>query len=139
MLALRDEGITMIVSSHILAELEDYCSEMMILAHGRVVEHRSLRVPGPGTRRLQLELAATVDDLVQRLEGLRLEGLGSLENIALNGTTVAFDFAGDAAARHALLRKLIARDIPVCGLAEQRQSLQDAYLSRLAGTERHES
>src|SRR5262249_1995472 len=36
LLALKDTGMTIVVSSHILAELEDYCSEMIILDNGRV-------------------------------------------------------------------------------------------------------
>ncbi len=34
LLTLRDQGMTLVVSSHILAELEDYCSEMIIIDHG---------------------------------------------------------------------------------------------------------
>ena len=32
---LRDQGITCIVSSHILAELEDYCTDMLVIKNGR--------------------------------------------------------------------------------------------------------
>lgn len=36
---LAEEGITMLVSSHILSELEDYCSHMIILREGCLVKH----------------------------------------------------------------------------------------------------
>jgi ABC-2 type transport system ATP-binding protein len=36
---LAQEGITMLVSSHILSELEDYCTHMLVLREGRVVKH----------------------------------------------------------------------------------------------------
>lgn len=36
---LSEEGITLMVSSHILSELEDYCSHMIILREGRIVKH----------------------------------------------------------------------------------------------------
>lgn len=39
---LSEEGITMLVSSHILSELEDYCTNMLILREGRVVKHCSI-------------------------------------------------------------------------------------------------
>ncbi len=36
---LSKEGITMLVSSHILSELEDYCTHMLVLRDGRIVKH----------------------------------------------------------------------------------------------------
>lgn len=35
---LAQEGITMLVSSHILSELEDYCTDMIILRDGKIVK-----------------------------------------------------------------------------------------------------
>lgn len=39
LILLAKEGITMLVSSHILAELEDYCTHMLVLRDGRIVKH----------------------------------------------------------------------------------------------------
>jgi len=36
---LQADGMTLLVSSHILAELEDYCTEMLILREGRLTQH----------------------------------------------------------------------------------------------------
>lgn len=36
---LAQEGITMLISSHILSELEDYCTHMLILRDGKIVKH----------------------------------------------------------------------------------------------------
>jgi len=38
-LSLRDQGMTLIVSSHILAELEDYCTHMLLIRDGRILQH----------------------------------------------------------------------------------------------------
>lgn len=35
---LNGQGVTIIVSSHILAELEDYCTTMLILRDGKIVD-----------------------------------------------------------------------------------------------------
>lgn len=40
--SLRDDGMTIIVSSHILAELEDYSTHMLILRDGKLVKHCAL-------------------------------------------------------------------------------------------------
>lgn len=39
---LAQEGITMLVSSHILSELEDYCTNMLVLREGKIVKHCSI-------------------------------------------------------------------------------------------------
>ena len=34
--ALKQDGMTIIVSSHILAELEEYCTAMLVIRDGRI-------------------------------------------------------------------------------------------------------
>jgi len=46
---LAGEGMTLIVSSHILSELEDYCSEMLMLREGEVVGGGVVRLDGLAT------------------------------------------------------------------------------------------
>lgn len=36
---LQKSGVTLMVSSHILAELQEYCSHMLVLREGRIVAH----------------------------------------------------------------------------------------------------
>ena len=40
--SLRRAGMTLIVSSHILTELEDYSTDMLIIHGGRVLEHKPI-------------------------------------------------------------------------------------------------
>lgn len=39
---LSQEGITILISSHILAELQDYCSHMLIIREGHLIKHCSV-------------------------------------------------------------------------------------------------
>jgi ABC-2 type transport system ATP-binding protein len=65
MRALAEEGMTILVSSHILAELESYCTAMLVLEKGRLLRHQSLdTLAAPvtaATRVFRLRLAATQD------------------------------------------------------------------------------
>ena len=56
LLALRDDGMTLVVSSHILAELEDYSDRMVIVDHGRIAGGESIALKT--ARRVRLKLAA---------------------------------------------------------------------------------
>lgn len=120
---LRAEGVTLVVSSHILAELDQYCTHMLVLRTGRLIENRALHDPSPAGRRIRLELARPAPDLRVRLgafESLRL--LECDERFALIETQ------GDAGAHAQLLARLIASGLPVCAFAELREDLQASYL-----------
>jgi len=126
-LDLRDQGMTLVVSSHILAELESYSTTMLILRHGRVVEHENLQGGGADvTTPMHLTLSAphpALESLLVAAEGVsdcRIENLGA-----------RFRFAGDGQAQHRLLKRLVDQGVPVAGFAEERVNLQDAYLERV--------
>ena len=128
MVALRDEGITIVVSSHILAELEDYSTHMLVLRQGRITRHCPI---GEADRQsgvwLRIALSAADDRLTDRLAGM--PGVGAVE-ARPDGARVEFD--GDAAMRHDLLRRLLEAGIPVCAFHPELRSMQDVYLERLA-------
>lgn len=42
LLELRSHGLTIMVSSHILSELEDYCTHMLVIDQGSILDHRAL-------------------------------------------------------------------------------------------------
>jgi ABC-2 type transport system ATP-binding protein len=124
-LELRDQGMTLVVSSHILAELESYSTTMLILRHGRVVEHEALQAAATGVR-MRLTLSAPHAGLAELLSSA--DGISDVQAEAL---AVNFRLAGDAQARHLLLKRLVEAGVPVAGFAESRVNLQDAYLERV--------
>lgn len=126
---LKDGGMTILVSSHILAELEDYCTDMLVMRDGRIVSEQSLG-DAAATKggALRLELASADDALSDRLA--EIDGVA---NVRMNGLSASFDFAGGAAERHALLRRLIEAGVTVSGLREDRAQLQDAYFDSMRG------
>ncbi len=125
---LRDEGMTIMVSSHILSELEDYSTHMLILRAGRLVDQRALAEPaGGGAVVLRLAAADT------RIEGL-LTSESGISGLIVEGLTSRFRFAGDDLARALLLRRLVEAGLPIADFAVERERLQEAYLTRVGGT-----
>ncbi len=126
---LRDEhGMTLLVSSHILSELEEYSTAMLVLRAGRIVEHSQLARAVPARARLRLTLARPHPGLAADLAALP-----QVSEVGIDGLDATFAHAGDASARQALLAGLIAAGVPVCGLAEERRNLQDSYLATVHG------
>ena len=119
---LGAEGMTLVVSSHILAELEEYCTGMLVLQEGRMVEHRRLEHAVQQSRRVRLRLAKADERLLHVLGPL------AATTPELNGLEARFQFSGDDTALAELLAALVTAGLPVCELAPEDVTLQDAYL-----------
>lgn len=119
---LQAAGMTLLVSSHILSELEEYSTDMLVLRGGRVIEHAPLAIPEQSTI-VELRLAAPFDGL-----GRILADFSGVEPLQVGENGATFGCGTDAAAQHLLLKELLAMGVPVCAFGEQRQNMQDAYL-----------
>jgi len=124
---LRDGGMTLLVSSHILAELEDYSSHLMIIDNGRLVSFEALA----GASREQRGPVA--------VEVRFLPGAGDLAALlaaaghpaAVAGDVATLSLPEDPAAQAAALADLLRAGLPVVSFAPARASLQAAYLDRV--------
>jgi ABC-2 type transport system ATP-binding protein len=125
---LRDQGMTIMVSSHILSELEDYSTHMLILRQGRLADQRALAATsGGGAVVLRLAVADA------RMEAL-LRTDTAVSGLIVEGLTARFHFGGDDLARSLLLRRMIETGLPVTDFAIERERLQEAYLTHLGET-----
>lgn len=127
--SLAREGMTILVSSHILAELEDYSTHILMLKQGRVVEHAPLTTMGAVTGRrieIRLDFVEAIPDLRQRLGavvGIELVSCGIDEAVVMSGP--------DPAERAAMLMAVLAAGLPLASFAPERRSLEDIYLARM--------
>ncbi|MEM7222721.1 MAG: ABC transporter ATP-binding protein [Pseudomonadota bacterium] len=128
LLTLRDQGMTQIVSSHILAELEDYSSHLMILREGRLMEHRALAGPGEATGRITVAI-----ELAQANAALGdfLAALPEAQVIEAGPGSAKLELPADPMARHGVLARLLAEGFMVAAFQVVRPDLQEAYLSHL--------
>jgi ABC-2 type transport system ATP-binding protein len=121
---LRGEGMTLLVSSHILAELDEYSSHMLVLRGGRMIEHRALAGgAAEPVRRLRLELVSPAPNLADVLAGI--DGVRMLENA---GRVALLELTGSDIAQAALLRALVERGLAVSSFAQERENLHASYL-----------
>nr|WP_298687975.1 ABC transporter ATP-binding protein [uncultured Dongia sp.] len=127
--ALARGGMTVLVSSHILAELEDYSTHILMLKQGRVVDHAPLITMGAVTGRrieIRLDFAHVVPDLRRRLAGVpgvEVISCGIDEAIVMSDP--------DPAERAIMLAAVLAAGLPLASFAPERRSLQDIYLARM--------
>lgn len=135
LLRLSGEGKTIIVSSHILSELEDYATHMLVLRDGKIQEHANIGQPDSGAKR---RLVLTLAEPVAEMEGL-LQLIDSVHEPQVNGLSCEFLFDGDAHAQHKLLKHFIDKGIPVCEIAEAEIALQEIYVNKYGATSKEKT
>lgn len=128
---LRGEGMTLVVSSHILAELDEYSTHMLVLREGRIIEHRALQGTHAAGRRVRVALAAGQEGWHRVLESVA--GVQVVESTPAGAVLIV---AGDAADQARVLRALVEARIPVSAFGEESENLHTSYLRTVQGTPR---
>ena len=124
--SLQAEGATLVVSSHILAELEEYSTHLLALRDGRVAQFTELgRTGTAGVQRLRIRFARAWEPPAGfwREQGA---GLRVAEEPSPLVAWVDMPRGDEGAA--ALLRALVRAEAPVAEFAVHHESLQDSYL-----------
>ncbi len=123
---LADQGRTVLVSSHILSELSEFCTSVGIMQRGEMVISGTIEdvVRGLGERRrIAVRLSEPADDAPARIASYA--GVSGVE--ARNGGW-ELDFDGDESNVAALLASMVRDGLPVCSFAERRLGMEDILL-----------
>jgi ABC-2 type transport system ATP-binding protein len=138
LLQLRDQGTTVLLSSHYLEEVDALADRLAILEAGRVIAEGSpSELKGAlGGDRVTLrvrefsdeEEARRVRDLLERCEGVRQVVINRAQGHSLNLVVE------NAAVVERLRNQLEAAQVPVFALAQSRASLDDVYLQATGRT-----
>jgi ABC-2 type transport system ATP-binding protein len=121
---LAGEGMTIVVSSHILAELEDYSTRMLMIRDGRVAGG-GVVAAGSG-QSADAGFAVSFTDPPKDLRK-RLEALGLTVTRLAGADAVVAAAPGTADAE--ILTKLVGAGLKVSAFQPARRTLEDAYLS----------
>jgi len=118
---LADRGTTILVSSHILAEVEQICTHAIVVDHGKVVASGTVADLIGASQAVELE----IDDNDRAIEILRaLPGVVGVRSSGNGGLVVDLD----GVARSALVAALVGAGIAVETVTPRRK-LEDAYLA----------
>jgi ABC-2 type transport system ATP-binding protein len=129
-LDLKKGGVTIIVSSHILAELEDYCTEMLLIREGRIIGHHNSDKQQNVSEAFTLEIILCDEANKYKNAILNIEGIDSLSfenNIIKCNTSMSEKKLNN------LLQILIQKNIPVYSFIPQQKRLQDIYMDYASG------
>ncbi len=121
---LQSNGMTLVVSSHILAELEDYCTDMLVLRDGEIVEHRKSSQQSEEVLTIRLTFARDAEKYMALLANFP-----GVISPARDGQTVRLGYNGPNTDQQPLLKHLIDIGAPLRGFDSNPERLQDIYLS----------
>ncbi len=128
---LREMGKTIMISSHILSELEEMCDQVGIIEHGKLIFSGQLdeirrrlglqgkvrvRVAGDPSRAAELLLAAP-----------------QIRAAEVDGGMIAVEFAEGQVQDGVIARTLVAGDVDVVSLIPEQLKLDDAFLQLTRG------
>jgi ABC-2 type transport system ATP-binding protein len=122
-LELKASGLTLIVSSHILSELEDYSGSMVIIQNGLLVGGQAVALSENRISYL-VELA----DPVPAFEGF-LQGLPGVTKVTTDGLVSQIWIDGPSL-RAAIVKAIVGAGYPLCGFSETRRTLEQTYLEQ---------
>ncbi|MBS0336386.1 MAG: ABC transporter ATP-binding protein [Proteobacteria bacterium] len=125
---LAGEGMTLLVSSHILAELDEYSTHMLVMRQGRIIESKPLGGAASGTRQVRIVFAREVADL-----GAALAAIAGIRVLEAGARDALVEIAGDAQAQSEVLRALVLAGLPVTAFSAERENLHQSYLRTVAG------
>ncbi|MFI8882354.1 alpha/beta fold hydrolase [Streptomyces sp. NPDC053813] len=121
-------GRTVIVSSHLLSEVEQSCTHLVVMDRGRLVQAGPVaEITGSGDMLLVTTAREVAEPLVEKIAALA--GIGSAVR---TGDGRGLLVRLDGATPSGLIAELVGLDVPLTGVGPHRR-LEDAFLTLISG------
>ncbi|WP_286906599.1 ABC transporter ATP-binding protein [Clostridium sp. UBA1652] len=123
---LKDMGKTILISSHILPELAELCTNLAIVERGRVIVQGTvdeIMVNMNHVRPIKVRVLTKVE------EALKVLGeIPGLDKPILNEKELVFGFSGSEEESHGILRTLIEKKIDVVSFTQGSGNLEEVFM-----------
>ncbi len=124
---LKGMGKTILVSSHILSELADFCTSIGIIERGRLLVAGSIQDIQRQLRAHRVLKVRVLDDTTERAESL-LRGQPGIRAVESFDHSVTAEFHGQDGDLAQLLARLVAGGVAVHSFAEEDLSLEEVFM-----------
>jgi ABC-2 type transport system ATP-binding protein len=123
---LRDDGVTIILTTHYIEEAEEMADRIGVINKGQlvVVEEKAVLMRKLGKKQLKLELRVPLEKIPAALAGLKLELTDDGRSLVYT-----FDTQSDETGIATLLRQLGEHNIDFKNLHSSESSLEDIFVS----------
>ncbi|MCI5222870.1 MAG: ABC transporter ATP-binding protein [Candidatus Electrothrix sp. AR4] len=121
-----EKNMTIMVSSHILAELDQYAQDLLILKNGRIVEHTAVTNQSGNKRKVMIRCNSGEERIAAFVQDLEIVSSISRENSHL-----CLEFTGKDSELSELLHSLVNDGIPVVEFFIKTEGMQEQYLETM--------
>ncbi|NUN66201.1 ABC transporter ATP-binding protein [Pseudanabaena biceps] len=126
---LQQQGMTILISSHILSDLAEICTSIGIMELGSLVESSRLQaLYAKSSQEQQQLLISTIGNLQDLQSTLRQSELVKEIEVIAETTTVRVQFVGDLADCATLLKDLVNAGLPISDFHRTQESLENIFL-----------
>jgi ABC-2 type transport system ATP-binding protein len=124
---LRDQGTTVLISSHILTELEGFCTSIGLMEKGVMVRSGTIEEITAAESRYRVVRLAWVGDSAALIKS-RLEQNPKASGAMLSGKEGVFKFAGSEEELAAIMSDLVSSGARLISFGEVKQTVEDIYM-----------
>jgi len=133
---LQGMGKTIVISSHILLELAEMCSDIAIIRAGQLVMAGNVEQVTHslgGGNQIEVRVLERATDAKQLLK--QMPEISNLMNEKDDSEVIQAEYSGDYQALHRILAELMAHEIPVVSFAPRRavDRLEEVYMNITEG------
>ena len=118
----REFGISIVMSSHLLNEIERVCDALIVIDQGRLVEAGRIADLTEVTSRLLVEVEGPAAEVAGRLAAIGFEAIADGRRLE-----VAFEPREATRVREAILAAVVEAGLPLIRMEQQRRSLEDLF------------
>lgn len=124
---LRGMGKTILISSHILSELADFCTMIGIIERGKLLAAGGMNDIQRKLRAHRVLRVGVTGDEVQRATAIVREN-PRVHSVEHYDHTISFEFEGEERDKAQLLHRLVEGGVAVHSFAEQDLSLEEVFM-----------
>ncbi len=125
--SLGEQGTTVLISSHILTELEGFCTSIGLMEKGRMVRSGKIEEITAAESRYRVVRLSWLGDAPAAAEA-KLKANPQVSGVLARGSEGIFKFAGTEEELAAVLADLVASGVRVLSFGEVKQTVEDLYL-----------
>lgn len=123
---LSDQGKTIVISSHILSDISELCTDIAIIDQGSIVmEGRLMEVMKMVTAQNPIIITMS-SKITQAVQFLKTEK--SVRSMAIRGNDIMVNFEGTGKQEAELLKKLVQQGLPVRSFSREKGSLESIFM-----------
>ncbi len=123
---LTNQNKALLVSSHILSDMEDYCTHLAIMGHGIILQFGSMNEIARHSES-HCRYVVYLADVPPETDGI-LERLDGIESFRRSDRKIEFEYHADPLSAHTLLQEMMDRGLRVSSFTAVAPDLEDAYL-----------